>query len=64
MSRSRETRREALQTRVQKTSTRTYDFLARELLDTLQEFILKLRGGLRTKGGAMFVEQTSQPEGK
>ena len=60
----KEPRLEMLQTQVQRTSTRTYDFLAKELLDTLQEFILKLRGGLRMKEGTMFVEQTSQPEGK
>ena len=64
MTEGKKPRLETLQTLVQRTSTRTYDFLARELLGTLQEFILKLRGGLRTKGGAMFVEQTSQPEGK
>ena len=55
MTEGKEPRLETLQTLVQRTSTRTYDFLAGERLDTCQIFILEARRGSETKGGAMFT---------
>ena len=63
MTEGKEPRLETLQTLVQRTSTRTYDFLAKERLDTSQIFILEARRGSETKGGAMFTWQTDETKG-